>query len=527
MSFELTPPFKLAPKDRLRYNTGACMDIPTGDFVRGLYGEHILNAGTAIVTGVIGRGNNFKSTIAEYFLARILATIPEAHASVYDTESNKQLSRLQTIYETTARELIPHDPKVTVNEEIESVVDTLRWTVTTSVEHLGDEYFDIQKKWLNDKVANAKKLERETPFLNRDRISRFKAAIPTTGTVDSFTRFETKDVVKMQDDNVIGDKGGNTIFMRQGISKKRFLTEIQNIANAAYHYLVLTAHTGQKIEMDPYKPTPQALQHMRNEVIKGVPNDFTFLTLNCWHAYGARLLINQTTRAPEYPKDSHENNLAGSSDLNIVSIRQLRGKSGHSGFVIELVVSQTEGVLSALTEFHYIKERKRFGLTEGTRSYSCVLYPEEALSRTTVRDKLDKDYRLRRAVNICAELCQVNEFWKDHHDWWMEPDVLYEKIKELGYDWDKLLMTRGWWTLENEKHELPFLSSRDLCEMAHRRYVPYWMKEEELTDTQKEIREAMYERLAESVNTFRAQAGEKEKMTAKAYRALAEKNLKK
>jgi hypothetical protein len=54
--------------------------------------------------------------------------------------------------------------------------------------------------------------------------------------------------------------------------------------------------------------------------------------------------------------------MPGDLDLNQVSLRQLRGKSGMTGFVLNLIVSQTEGVLPSLSEFHYLKDQcDRFG----------------------------------------------------------------------------------------------------------------------------------------------------------------------
>lgn len=490
------PGFTPAPIDKLRLNVGACMDVPTGRSVRGLFGEYILNAGTAIITGVVGRGNNFKSTIADYFMARILAIVKQAKGVDYDTEDNKQADRLQDIFTTVVMELMQEAPEYRTDEVIEQVFETGRWMITGTGQHLGDEYFDKQKDWLALKIKNAAKLRLESPIVERDKLTRMQVITPTCGAIDSFSRMVFKDNVKMQDENAIGDAGGSTLFMRQGLNKKRVITEIQTIANMAYHYMTFTAHVGEKIEIDKYKPTPQDLQHMKGLVLKGVPKDFTYLTLNCWHAFGASVFNNKSTDAPEYPRDAAENQAKGSADLNRVGIRQLRGKSGQSGFVIELIISQTEGLLPSLTEFHYVKERGRFGLTDGNQHYSYVLYPEETISRTTVRGKLAKSYLLRRVANITAELCQMREFWPDSSRYWMSPEDLYERIKALGYDWTRLLTTRGWYCLPNETKELPFLSTHDLLNMARNKYVPYWMSNEELNENQRRVREDLYERLA-------------------------------
>ncbi|MNE79272.1 hypothetical protein D3C80_1757380 [compost metagenome] len=58
----------------------------------------------------------------------------------------------------------------------------------------------------------------------------------------------------------------------------------------------------------------------------------------------------------------------------------------------------------------------------------------------------------------------------------MEPKDLYAKIKELGYNWDELLDTRGYWDFEENKNPKQFMSTFDLLRMAKGEYVPYWYK---------------------------------------------------
>ena len=56
------------------------------------------------------------------------------------------------------------------------------------------------------------------------------------------------------------------------------------------------------------------------------------------------------------------------------------------------------------------------------------------------------------------------------------PDELYADIKALGYDWDRLLDTRGFWVFkEQEKeYETRELSTLDLLNMRKGLYHPKW-----------------------------------------------------
>jgi hypothetical protein len=268
--------------------------------------------------------------------------------------------------------------------------------------------------------------------------------------------------------------------MRQGLQKSRFLMEVPGNATAAYDYVMLTAHIGTEFSMDPRNPPPKKLQHLKGgQKIKGAPEKFTFSTNNCWHCYNAAPFIDQGTKGPAYPR-SPTDDMVGDTDLNIVTIRQLRSKSGPSGMAIELVVSQQEGVLPSLSEFHYIKENERFGLEGNVQNYVLALCPEIKLSRTTVRGKIDKHPELRRALNICAELCQITDLWH-HMDQRLlcTPKQLYDDLKARGYDWEILLNTRGYWVSQDkEAEEPPFLSTMDLLLMRAGIYVPYWYSKE-------------------------------------------------
>lgn len=174
-----------------------------------------------------------------------------------------------------------------------------------------------------------------------------------------------------------------------------------------------------------------------------------------------------------YPRDS-EDNMEGDTDLVCVTMTILRNKSGPSGLTTQVIYSQLEGLLPSLTEFHYVKENDRFGLQGNDRNYQMVLLPDVNLSRTTVRGKLDENPKLRRAVNITCELCQMHNYWHHAAELLCTPQELYEDLRKLGYDWDVLLNTRGWWTTDD--HPTPFLSTYDLLRMRKGLYHPYWME---------------------------------------------------
>lgn len=455
--------FTMIPPVKVMINIGAGLDIPTGVYIKGKRGENILIGGLGNLTAVVGIGNNFKTTVILYMMFSAMARMFNATANEYDTEIN--------VHEWHMRELY-HAIKEFTNEDI---IETGRFEITDKTIQFGGMWWDKLKEYLQNKIKDNKNLTVFTPFLNREKTDFLKIIIPTFTLVDSLSEFVTEDVVKMQDDNMLGASGANTVQMRQGLQKNRFLQEIPGLAGGAYNFTLMTAHIGEQISMDPYSPPAKKLQYLKGMKIKGVPDKFTFLMNNCWWAHNAAPLLHKESKTPLYPRNK-EDRQEGDTDLNVVSLLQLRSKSGKAGAYVEVLVSQNEGVLPTLTEFHYIKTSENFGLGGNNLNYYLELLPDVNLSRTTVREKIDTNEKLCRAINITSELCQLYEYHQVRYEHLLcSPKELYEDLKKLGYDWNVLLDTRGFWVLEGDNRFKPFLSTMDLLEMRKGLYKPYWM----------------------------------------------------
>lgn len=455
-------------------NIGAGFDIPTGNFLKGVHGQMVFNGGLGNLQAIVGIGNTFKSTIEHYMMVSAVARMgEEATLETYDTEVNIQPWHLSEMAKSVER----------VYRDEPSWIDTGRWRITNAALMIGDKWYDVFKEFLQAKIKDKKKYMVETPFEDGFNPGNpMKMIYPSYQEVDSLSKFATSDVTKMQDDNSLGDSGANTIHMRQGLQKTRFLDEIPNLAVGSNTYIMLTAHFGEKIEMDPRNPSMKLLQHVKQgQKIKGVPQNFTFLMDNCWQTLSSTVLQNGD-KTTLYPRTS-DDKFQGDQDLNFVTLKQLRSKSGPSGIVWGVVVSQKEGVLPSLTEFHFLKTSQRFGLPGNDQNYVCCLCPDIKLSRTKIRQQLDKHPRLRRAVNILSEYLQMRTMWHGRLEskYFMDPQDIYDKIKEAGYDWDFILEhTRGWWTINQKDHQLE-LSTLDILRMALGEYHPYWLEDDKKT----------------------------------------------
>lgn len=469
---------KVLPK--IQINVGALLDIPTADLLTGAKGETIYNGGIGQVTAIVGRGNTYKSTIMHYMILsaadKINAVTPTAIAT-YDTETNIKLNRLQSFANN-----FEHLPDDMFNG------DSTVWSVVDKNNMAGNEWALEIQKYADAKAADKKNLIKLPTFKNPYTNDALEVLVPSFVEIDSLTEFEAASTMEMLSKD-LDSSDTNTFAMKQGLFKSKFLAQLPTLSNKANIYIGVTAHVGDKIDMgaSPYAPKPaKELQFLKQgDNIKGVGSKFSFLTNHAWITHTPSVLMNQTTKGPEYPLTNDE---CVKCDLNVVMITMLRSKTGPSGITIPLVVSQIEGVLPSLTEFHFIKENGRYGLEGNNVNYHLALYPDCNLSRTTVRGKLNSDPLLRRAMNITAELLQLEIY---HPELKVEnllctPAELYEDIKKLGYDWNVLLNTRGYWTIDQYTNKVPYLSTVDLLKMRAGKYVPYWLESKKSKETKGE-----------------------------------------
>lgn len=471
----IEPNMKESATAKIMINVGCLFDVPTGYILTGAHGESILNGGLGMLTAITGIGNSFKSTLLYYqMLAAASRVFPakETYLMTYDTEINIHEERLKRFTQTFA----PFKERDIISEGW--------WKLTDKTVYYGNEWYEIFRTYLQEKLKTPQKEYLVTPFLDRDKKSFIATLPPTFSAIDSFTEFDTEDVVRVQDENELGEAGGNTIFMRQGLAKARLLMELPTLCGKAQNYFLMTAHLGKDMQIasGPYAAPPtKKLQQLRaGDKVKGVTDRFFFLLNNFWQVYNSSPLLNDNTKGPEYPLRSDDPQ-PGSLDLNVVTVKLLRSKSGPSGTTFDVVISQTEGVLPSLTEFHYIKSQKRYGLEGNLQNYHLCLYPELNLTRPTIRSKIDQDAKLRRALNITAELCQMSQLWFSHAHLLCDPKTLYEDLKKQGYDWDMLLRTRGYWCYNNDEVAPVYLSTMDLLRMRLGLYHPYWLEEDKKT----------------------------------------------
>lgn len=454
---------KPAPYLRPMLNLGCLLDIGTGRYYIGAYGESILNGGLSHLTGVGGRGNTFKSTLMFFMILRVLDRYGKSAGHIYDTEMSLTIARLHEL-------AMMHMPYIAGHDlEAES-----RMSLTDKTIYNGSEWYDLIKTNTADRKKELKSDMGVTPFIDRDG-KNISYLLPLVVGLDSLSQFTSANVLRIQDDGDIGDSSRNIEALRDGGAKTQMVMELPTVTARNGIYMLLSAHMGDEFAMDPRSPPAKKLSFLKNKVkFKNTPEKFTFLMNNCWYCASANTMLDGDKK-PEFPRNK-DDDLKGDTDLMLVQIMNLRAKSGPTGMPLEIVVSQADGVHVGLTEFNYIKQ-SRYGLDGNLQNYTLSLLPDVKLSRTVLRRKIDENPKLQRALEITSEMAQMADMWHDLPPGLLcTPRELYADLIAKGYDWDTLLATRGYWTHDNDKHPVPFLSTMDLLNMRAGTYKPYWDK---------------------------------------------------
>lgn len=453
-----------SPSIRPQFNIGSLFDQQTGSYEYGKHGEAILNGGLAHITGICGRGNSFKTVIMLYMFLTVLDRYLSS-GMVYDTEISLTVKRLQGL----SKKMVNHLLGV-------NFMPSDKFVLTDKSKYNGTEWFE----WLKEVTEFRQKMHKAdmaiTPFI--DSVSKhIEMLIPFMVGVDSLSEFTTASVIKQQNDGSIGESDMNTIALRDANAKTQLIRELATLCENNGVYFLTTMHMGDQHQLDPYAPPAKKLAFMKGKItLKNVPEKASFLLNNIWHVMGSAVLQNPKTKLVEFPRDSKDD-LKGDTDLMVLSVTNLRGKAGTSGFPFDLVVSQKEGLEVELTDMYYLLNYGRFGLGGNDKSYFLELYPDLLLSRSTVRGKLKKDPLAARALEITSRLLQmINYRCDDAEDIMCTPKELRDDLIAMGYDWNVLLATRTWWTFNNDKHPVPYLETLDLLRMRAGLYVPYWYK---------------------------------------------------
>lgn len=470
--YDLFSGMKRAKPLQLQYPVGAGLDIPSGMFMKGAHGQHMLLGGPGHVTGIVAQPNVFKSRLLRFFLMRIMQqfkglTDDPVRALLMDTENltKEHWLRIEAMQ-------MGLDPEILFGH------DFPLFFLTNAVEQDGTEYYDAWQKMINDKIKRNKRYV--SPFLDRDG-SFLKFLWPTPNGLDSISDF--KDVKTLEAEKLaLGDPKAQTMFLRAGLMKTRMLAAAGTLTHRGEAPLFMVAQVGTKFQMDTHAPAEVKLQYLKSLEIKGGGTKFIYATDTLLYVRKCMVLHDGSTeRFPKWPRDAeYMEKIPGDTDLQYVEVEFLRNKQGPSGRVVPMLISQEQGILNALTQFAMMADQKYWGMEtsgSGGQYYTTPWLPAKKMQRTRVRTQLETDPRLARAMEISSEQFQMYRFWSTlPSKFKVHPQKLTQVLKDRGYHLEELLDTAGAWPSMLDKNGTPFLSTMDLLNMYHGEYHPWWMK---------------------------------------------------
>ena len=451
-------------------NAFSLIDHMTGSYHRGLHGAWYLNGGMSHIMGWAGRGNTFKTAASKAVSMRVAVRYQPEWFETYDSENSfGGIPRLQAFQQN-----IPEARHLDIPSLLE---EGGSWNITDSSLELGDEWW---KKY-RDEMTNRRNIKEKdlltTPFMELNGDSR-KMPSPWLLDVDSFSGLRVNSVENMHDKANVGDSALNTEAMKSGAAKSQMMGQMPTVAAAAMYYMNLTAHAGDEIKMDMYAPSHKKLSGLKGDLkLKGVPENFTFLTNSCFIATSSGPLLDKNTKLPLFPHPDKPE-VQGDTDLMVVRFEQLRGKGGPTGAFMDLIFSQREGLLVGLTEFYYLREYAgNYGMDVkgNNQGFTLHLYPEVFFTRKSVRKLLMEDPKFARAMAITAAMAYMHINWFDMDSAIkLPPADVYTKIKEAGYDWNEILSdtVEYWYFLEHaDTVKKPTITAMTLLQMAAGNYV--------------------------------------------------------
>lgn len=426
-------------------NTGTLFDMATGEFRVGTKNNSVLNGGISFCMGISGRQQTFKSNIAGSLVARSMMIHPQAEAIVYDTENSVTGAWRYD-------DFVPQDSPIS---ERVSFLNSASMDLT-------DFHEDILKKLSEKKMANKKDYLVDSPFLNPRTLKPFKTWIPTFVLIDSFSQAMGKGTLEQFEKNEVDSSGMNTAAIKDGGIKTRIMQDITQRAAKVGIYIILTAHIADALQLDPYHPVSKQLQYMKQQDrLKNVGNKFAFLTSSLVQTIKAEALQDSNKQCL-YPNVRSRPN-----EVNLINTIVQRGKTNFSGEVLPFVVTPKQGILAPVTNFHFLREHKNFGLkVEGNNQYFTPLFNPNPvkLSRQNIRKVTEEDRRTARALELTMQLAYIQLCW----DTFRLPEHLFtpiEKIGEMlthdekGYV-DRILESTGQWSTSKQDRE--YLSILDV-----------------------------------------------------------------
>lgn len=439
--------------DLASYNTDSLFDVGTGHFSMGVGNEWYLNGGLLPHINVfVAPPGNYKSALTNSLARRSHGIYGDSDMVINDSEDSLDKDK-----ERAAR----------MAEEHRRDEDVL-WL--KGIDYDLDTFDTFMKEYCQKKEDHAKELTRTTPFINPNTGEIIRVMIPTYAFNDSLTELVCsgeEELIEGEKSKGIGDSKANTVYMLDGNKKTLFLRTMRRRCQKYNIVYLATGHYDKVIQMDMYSPNPkETLFSKQDYKVKGCGSKLKFLA-SIYARCQASILVDSNKEA------LYADGNTPARDLHEVDVVLERCKTANAGEMIPYVCSQANGLLNAVTNYHYLRLHNYFGLGGNKMKQQPMLYPEVTVSRNTIREMSNADPKLRRAIALTAQYCYIQNNWNHaqmHVDFTQSPEkildaLLSDKSRDLK---SEMLGSRGYWTFkeDDDKHP-PYMSLIRILELIN------------------------------------------------------------
>ena len=428
---------------RISFQTDSMFDLLTGVYLPGK-DDYYLNGGlSAHINLIAGPQGHFKSSLSASWLMRSLSLYPTTDAIVIDTENAISVDKSR----------VYHMAGEHYRDELQERVVWLAGDDITL-----DQVFNTIKELATQKEKLRKELEIETPFLNPVDGQPIRIMLPTYVFVDSFTVLRSireKDMLNTAGN--ISDDSVNTTNIVDGGRKTMFTTYVLDVCRKYGIVLLETAHYDKAPSLSQYQPNPkQTIFAKQDWKLKSCGSNLKFLA-TIYGTVSASVLLDSTKKEPLYG-DEHNQMFRAQSGVDFL-LERCKGNA--AGTCFTFVASQYEGLLNALTNYHYLRINDFFGLQGSKQKQQSYWQPDLSLTRNTFRELSDSSPELRRAIALTAELLFIQKNWYlagTNEIFHFPPQKLFDALlsdrnKELKQE---ILQSRGYWTYQGT--DQPYMS---------------------------------------------------------------------
>lgn len=429
-------------------------DIPTGDWVLLPDGSSVILGGIPQYWAISGPPNSYKTSLLVYFEMcgmESVAHIALPGAMTYDSENTYSVNRLDHLLKR-----FPFLAKA-------DYMFQSKWFVIYKRDMFVDEVWNVMKAWFLE--LGKSQIKVKTPFIDRKTKKTIDIPLPSFVSFDSMSEVESEETNKLTDKKDLGDKKAKMYYMNKGFDKSRIIGSLGTLAHKVGAFVFMSTHIGEENAMQSQGPTSFPKKRLTDmpagKVFKGVPDNFEYLMQHIWNSSTAKVL--HVDHMEKYPR-TQSFKATPKGDLQEVTITLLRSKTSRSGFKKREIISQRDGLLPELSCLIDLKEEYNgFGISGNATTYCVDLLPDVKIMRTTAREIIDGNLKLRRAIEICTEMAQTFAlFMYDDPNLVCTPLQLYQDITNKGYNWDIILEARGNWVPNEADHPKPRISTMDL-----------------------------------------------------------------